>query len=92
VPCHASLDYYERVIEDSGSLEKAQCFFRFYLVPGMDHGGGPGIKQPPNRLDAVRNWREKSAGPVQACRRRIACPRRGRINSLIASAMAPFFS
>ena len=63
VPYHASLDYYERVIERFGGLEKVQSFFRFYLVPGLAHGGGPGINQPPNLLDAVRAWREKGAAP-----------------------------
>ena len=64
VPYHASLDYYERVIEHFGGLEKVQSFFRFYLVPGMAHGGGPGINQPPNLLEAVRAWREKGTAPV----------------------------
>lgn len=64
VPYHASLDYYERVIERFGGLEKVQSFFRFYLVPGLAHGGGPGINQPPNLLEAVRAWREKGTAPV----------------------------
>lgn len=58
VPYHASIDYYERVIERAGSLEKAQSFFHFYVVPGLAHGGGPGINNPPNLLEAVRTWRE----------------------------------
>jgi feruloyl esterase len=63
VPYHASIDYYERVIERLGGLEKAQSFFRFYVVPGLAHGGGPGINQPPNLLDAVRTWRETGTAP-----------------------------
>ena len=63
VPCHATIDYYERVIERFGGLEKAQSFFRLYLVPGMAHGGGPGVNQAPNLLDAVRAWRETGAAP-----------------------------
>ena len=63
VPYHASLDYYERVIERFGGVEKVQSFFRFYLVPGLAHGGGPGINQPPNLFDVVRAWREKGAAP-----------------------------
>ena len=63
VPYHASVDYYERVIAHFGGLEKVQSFFRFYLVPGLAHGGGPGINQPPNLLDAVRAWREKGTAP-----------------------------
>lgn len=63
VPYHASLDYYERVIERFGGLGKVQSFFRFYVIPGMGHGGGPGVNQPPNLLDALRNWREKGVAP-----------------------------
>jgi len=63
VPYHASLDYYERVIAHFGGLEKVQSFYRFYLVPGMAHGGGPGINQGPDLLGAVRAWREKGMVP-----------------------------
>lgn len=64
VPYHASIDYYERVITHFGSLEKARSFFHFYVVPGLSHGGGPGINQPPNLLEAVKNWRENGTAPV----------------------------
>lgn len=64
VPYHASLDYYERVVECLGGLETVQSFFRLYLVPGLAHGGGPGINQLPNLLDAVRAWREQGTAPV----------------------------
>lgn len=63
VPYTATLDYYERVIEHFGGLEKVQAFFRYYIIPGMSHGGGPGINKPPGLLDAVRNWREKGTVP-----------------------------
>ncbi|NBV25464.1 MAG: tannase/feruloyl esterase family alpha/beta hydrolase [Proteobacteria bacterium] len=64
VPYHSSIDYYERVAERMGGLDKVQSFFRFYVVPGLAHGGGPGINQPPNLLEAVRAWREKDTTPV----------------------------
>ena len=63
VPYHASLDYYERVIEHFGSLAKVQTFFKFYLVPGLSHGGGPGVNQTPGLTEALRNWREKGVAP-----------------------------
>lgn len=63
VPYHASLDYYERVITQFGSLEKAQSFFRFYLIPGMAHGDGPGINQLPNLMAEVIKWREQGTAP-----------------------------
>lgn len=64
VPYHASLDYYERVIERCGGLEKVQSFYRFYLIPGLAHGGGPGVNQGPNLLEAVRTWRETGTAPA----------------------------
>jgi feruloyl esterase len=63
VPYHASLDYYERVAEHFGSIEKTQTFLRFYVVPGMSHGPGPGINKLPNMLDLVVAWREKGIAP-----------------------------
>ena len=63
VPYHASLDYYERVIEHFGSIEKVRSFLRFYIIPGMSHGPGPGINKLPNMFDLVVNWREKGIVP-----------------------------
>lgn len=63
VPPQATIDYYERVIERLGGLEKVQAFFRLYLVPGMAHGGGPGVNQPPSLLETVRAWREQGTVP-----------------------------
>ena len=63
VPYHASLDYYERVAEHCGSIESARAFIRFYIIPGMSHGPGPGINKLPNMLDLVINWREKRVVP-----------------------------
>ena len=64
VPYHASIDYYERVIEHLGSIGKVQSFFNFYIIPGMAHGGGPGINQPPSLLEVIQAWREKGAAPA----------------------------
>ncbi len=63
VPYHASIDYYERVAAHFGGIEKVHSFFRFYVVPGLAHGGGPGINQAPNLLDTVRAWRETGTAP-----------------------------
>ena len=44
VPFQDAVNYYERVIEKLGNLEKTQTFFRYFLIPGMAHcGGGPGL-------------------------------------------------
>ena len=71
VPYHASLDYYERVIEHFGSLEKAAAFCKFYIVPGMSHGPGPGINKLPDMLGLVMNWREKGEAPHTLSAQRI---------------------
>ena len=64
VPYHASLDYYERVVDHFGSLEKTQSFLRYYIIPGMAHGaGGPGFNKLPSMLDLVMQWREKGVVP-----------------------------
>ena len=44
-------------------LEYVRSFFRFYIIPGMGHGGGPGINQPPNLVEAVKAWRENGTVP-----------------------------
>jgi feruloyl esterase len=39
-----AVNYFERVVAAQGSIEKTQDFFRYFIVPGMDHcGGGPGL-------------------------------------------------
>ena len=71
VPYHASIDYYERVAERFGSLEKVKSFFRFYIIPGMSHGAGPGIGNLPDQLNLVANWREKGVAPDMIRGRRV---------------------
>jgi len=63
VPYHASIDYYERVIEHFGSIDAVKSFFNFYIIPGMSHGPGPGINTLPDLLNLVSNWREKGVAP-----------------------------
>lgn len=63
VPYHASLDYYERVAAYFGSIEKVRSFFKFYIIPGMSHGPGPGINVFPSMLNLVIDWREKGVTP-----------------------------
>lgn len=72
VPYHASIDYFEQVIEHFGSLEEVQSFLRFYIIPGMGHGvgSGPGLNKLPDLFDLLVNWREKNIAPevIQAKR------------------------
>lgn len=72
VPYHATLDYYERVVEVFGTVEAVQSFFRYYLVPGKDHGGsGPGVNALPSLLDALVHWRENGVAPEGLDGRRV---------------------
>jgi len=44
VPFQDAANYYERVVNQQGSLAGTQDFFLYYLVPGMAHcSGGPGL-------------------------------------------------
>ena len=70
VPYHASIDYYERVVEHFGSLDAVKSFFRFYLVPGLSHGKGPGLNHLAI-LAAVRDWREKGTVPYALQAKRV---------------------
>jgi feruloyl esterase len=71
VPYHASIDYYEQVVARLGSLEKVRSFFRFYIVPGMSHGPGPGINNLPNLLKLVSDWREHGTAPDKLDAKRV---------------------
>jgi len=43
IPAQNGVDYYERVVEAQGRLDRTQQFFRAFLVPGLYHcAGGPG--------------------------------------------------
>jgi feruloyl esterase len=67
-----STQYYQRVAEKVGGLDKVQRSYRLFMVPGMAHcGGGDG----PNSFDmvgALEQWVEKGQAPerIVASRRR----------------------
>ncbi|KAA6301633.1 MAG: Mono(2-hydroxyethyl) terephthalate hydrolase [Candidatus Ordinivivax streblomastigis] len=79
VPFQDAADYYERVIAAQGSVEKAQSFFRYFLVPGMSHcGGGQGVNdfgqhlssntpqdEEHDILTALMHWVEKEKAPAK---------------------------
>lgn len=71
VPYHASIDYYERLIATTGSLDQTRDFARLFIIPGMGHGPGPGINQLPDTLKLVMDWREKSTPPDQLLGKRV---------------------
>lgn len=63
VPYHATLDYYERVVEHFGSPEEVRKFFLFYILPGREHGNGPGIQKLQDAFGALMRWREQDIVP-----------------------------
>ena len=42
IPPDLIVDYYERVAETDGGLERTKDYFRLFCVPGCAHGGGKG--------------------------------------------------
>ncbi|MDR1879479.1 MAG: DUF6351 family protein [Tannerellaceae bacterium] len=78
VPFQDAVHYYDRVVQAQGGLEKTQAFFRYFLVPGMEHcggGAGPcsfgqwisGISEDSgsNIFTALMRWVEEGVAPGQ---------------------------
>ncbi len=64
VPYHATLDYYERMVDVFGSPEAVRAFCRFYIVPGRDHGARwTGVNVLPSQSEMMINWRENGIAP-----------------------------
>ncbi|WP_198392607.1 tannase/feruloyl esterase family alpha/beta hydrolase [Brevibacterium yomogidense] len=75
------IDYYQQVVDESGSIDSAQEFARLFMVPGMGHcGGGPGATvfssstqgvEPlrddaqHNLIRALESWVEEGVAPEQ---------------------------
>lgn len=68
-----SINYYERVIANFGSLAGVQAFYRLYLIPGMAHGPGNGTANPNANppfpaqgqiYSMLRDWVEKGIPPA----------------------------
>jgi feruloyl esterase len=54
VPFQDAVNYYERVVQGQGGLEKTQAFFMYFLIPGMGHcSGGPGLNDFGQNLNPV---------------------------------------
>ena len=76
VPAQNGVDYYETVVKAQKGLDKAQMFYRVFLVPGLYHcSGGPGpigfgTSQPGSAQDAdhdimraMTRWVEEGKAP-----------------------------
>jgi len=63
-----TIDFYEAVEYNVGSVEATQQFFRLFMIPGMDHCGGqegPGIDRRDgfDPLTALEKWVEEGDAP-----------------------------
>lgn len=71
VPYPDAMEYYNRVAKKMGGYKKTGAFFRFFLLPGKDHGHtGRGANAwwgsadgREDLLTVLRNWREKEKVP-----------------------------
>jgi Tannase and feruloyl esterase len=58
-----SINYYQRVADTMGGVERTRSFARLFLAPGVGHcAGGPG-PQPDSPLSAVIDWVEHGKAP-----------------------------
>jgi hypothetical protein len=62
IPADA-IDYYELVEKTMGGRTETQEFFRFFLVPGMNHCGGGAGAFAIDYLNYLEAWVEKGQAP-----------------------------
>ena len=62
-PPQGTIDYYERVQQQMGGVEKTSTFARLVLAPGVGHCGGGVGRVPEHRIDAVVKWVEEGIAP-----------------------------
>ncbi|HUA24941.1 MAG TPA: tannase/feruloyl esterase family alpha/beta hydrolase [Steroidobacteraceae bacterium] len=72
IPVQGITDYYDRVVEAMGGVDKVQSFYRLYLVPGAGHATPNGTSNPAASPPIVDNdkfyqllvdWVEKGIAP-----------------------------
>lgn len=71
VPFPDAMNYYNRVCQKMGGYQAVSSFFKYYLIPGRDHGrGGMGANElwdnDENKgdvLEIIRAWREDGIDP-----------------------------
>ena len=68
IPPNPIIDYYERVCEKDGGIEKTLGYFRLFCIPGCAHGGGKGrvMTASPGGAQVRRmltDWCERGVAP-----------------------------
>ena len=62
VPWHATAAWYARVAARYG-LDETRDFCRYWLLPGREHFGGPGVQTVRDEFALLVRWREKGTAP-----------------------------
>jgi len=70
VPFPDAMKYYERVVDALGGYDTVSKSFRYFLVPGKDHGGGGrgsnrlwSNEKKEDLIEAIRRWVEQNVEP-----------------------------
>jgi feruloyl esterase len=72
IPPQGTINYYNRVADRMGGMDKVQDFYRLYIVPGLGHGSPNGTSNPdvlppnfgPGQLySLITDWVEKGVAP-----------------------------
>ena len=78
VPYPDAMNYCERVWDKCGGYDRVSQFYRWFLVPGMDHGNGGhganviwGDEHGEDLFAALRHWREDGIAPEFLCGARV---------------------
>ncbi|KAI1268107.1 putative esterase [Xylariaceae sp. FL1019] len=59
-----TLDYWQRVVDLVGGVDKTDEFYRVFMAPGLGHcGNGPGPQIPQDNLVPLVNWVENGEPP-----------------------------
>lgn len=58
-----TIDYYKKVQQQMGGVQKASEFVRLFLAPGVMHCGGGAGPAPYGQLDALLSWVENGKAP-----------------------------
>ena len=72
IPVQGSMQYYDSVVRQMGSIERVQAFYRLYIVPGAGHQSPNGTSNPSANppiftreqlYKLLVNWVEKGIAP-----------------------------
>lgn len=65
IPADGTIDYYKRVLQRMGGVERTAQFARLFLAPGVDHGFRGAGPTPTGQMEAIIRWVEDGKAPDQ---------------------------